>query len=137
MVDMEFSITGDKKDIFDVGFRPGLVQLADEVGIKVYTTNLRKENRVRVIASGSYDSVTAFRESIEQKIVPTIFDNDNPQYQIAHSNDYNGPDPDWNGHNSQFIAAQLAKTMIYSNKKLNDLSEKLNKVYEKIVDEKP
>ena len=49
MVDMEFSISGNKKDIFDVGFRPGLVQLADEVGIKVHTTNFRKENRVRLL----------------------------------------------------------------------------------------
>ena len=137
MVDMEISITGDKKDIFDVGFRPGLVQLADEVGIKVHTTNLRKESRVRVIASGSYDSVIAFRESIEQKIVPTLSDNKNSQYEIAYSSDYNGPDVDWNSHNSQFMSAQMAKIMLYSNKKLDDLNDKLDKVYEKIVNEKP
>ena len=49
MVDTEFSITGDKKDIFDVGFRPGLVQLADEVGIKVHTTNCAKKTVLELL----------------------------------------------------------------------------------------
>jgi acylphosphatase len=109
MVDKEFSITGDKRDIFDVGFRPGLVQLSDEVGIKVHTTNLRKENGVRVIASGSYDSVIAFRESIECA------------YLLESAN------VDWNNHNSQFMSSQMAEIMLYSNKKLNDASDKLDK----------
>ena len=92
---------------------------------------MRKENRVRVIASGSYDSVTAFRESIEEKTVPTLSDNKNPQYEIASSSGYRGPDVDWNSHNSQFMSTQMAKIMLYSNRKLNDLSYKLDKIIDK------
>ena len=42
MTDIEFFISGRK--IFDTGLRPGLVQLADEVGVKVHATN-REEKR--------------------------------------------------------------------------------------------
>jgi acylphosphatase len=141
MVDMEFSITGDKKDIFDVGFRPGLVELADELGIKVHATNLRKDNKIRVIASGSHDSIIVYHESIKQHLVPVIFLNEqalehSPQYSPTNLNEYTGPDIDWKSHHLQFKSAQLAKTMLYSNKTFNDLFKKLDKIYEKVSLEK-
>ena len=70
---MIFYITGDKNDIFDVGFRPGLISLADEVGIKVHATNLRKENKIRVVASGSHDTIMVYHDSIKQNLVPRLF----------------------------------------------------------------
>ena len=136
MVDMIFYITGDKNDIFDVGFRPGLISLADEVGIKVHATNLRKENKIRVVASGSHDTIIGYHDSIKQNLVPRLFGNEMPQYTPTDLEEYNGLDIDWNSHNQQFIAAQLSKTMFYSSEVFNKLNKRLDEIYEKISSEK-
>ena len=132
MVDMEFYISGKKEDIFNVGFRPGLIQLADEVGVKVHATNMRKDEKLRVIASGSHQNVTAFHESINEKLVPTIFASKSPEYIASDMGEYGGPDIDWNSYNLQFMSAQLSKTMLYSSKEFNNISEKLDKIYQKL-----
>jgi acylphosphatase len=132
MVDMEFHISGKKEDIFDMGFRPGLAQLADEVGIKVHATNLRKDSKLRVIASGSHENIIAFHESIKQRIVPTVFRSESPDYNPDDMREYNGPDIDWDSYNLQFMSAQLSKTMIHSSKEFNSINDKLNKIYEEL-----
>lgn len=130
MVEMQFFIEGNRRDIFDVGFRPGLVQLADEVGVKVHTTNLRRDRKLRVIASGSHESVIAFHESIKEKLVPRVFTNESAEYTPTEMNEYNGPDIDWNSYNLQFMSAQLSKTMLYSNKEFSNINKKLDQIYE-------
>lgn len=132
MVDMEFFITGKK--IFDVGFRPALVLLADEVGIKVHATNLRDENKIRVIASGSHQNVTAYHKSIRQNVFDSILSGST--YTPTEMLEYNGPDIDWNGYNTQFMSAQLSKTMSYSYKAFDEINQKLDKIYEKLSEDK-
>ena len=135
MVDKEFYITGDNKDIFDVGFRPALMVLGDEVGIKVHATNLRQDKRIRVVASGSHDSIITFYNMIKEKQVSTMF-NESSQYEPTNLNDYDGLDIDWNSSNQQFIAAQLSKTMVHSSEVLNKISKRLDEIYEKVSSEK-
>ena len=132
MVDMIFYITGDKNDIFDVGFRPGLVSLADEVGIKVHATNLRNEKKIRVVASGSHASIISYHEMIKGKNVPIIFEKNVPKYSPTKMVEYDGPDIDWHGYNIQFMSAQLSKTMYHSNKVFKDINDKLNSIDKKI-----
>jgi acylphosphatase len=72
MVNKEFYITGERKDIFNVGFRPALIALGDEVGIKVHATNVRKDNKIRVVASGSQDSIIMFYDMIRKTSVYNI-----------------------------------------------------------------
>ena len=132
MVDMEFHISGKKEDIFNMGFRPELAQLVDETGIKIHSTNLRKDSKLRVIASGSHENIIAFHESIKQRIVPTVFLSESPEYSPDEMKEYNGPDIDWNSYNLQFMSAQLSKTMIHSSKEFDNINEKLNKIYEKL-----
>lgn len=133
---MIFYITSDKNDIFDVGFRPGLIALADEVGIKVHATNLRKENKIRVVASGSHDSIISYHELIKDKDVPTLGNNEKSQYTPTDLEEYNGLDIDWNSFNQQFMAAQLSKTMIYSSEVFNKISKRLDEIYDKVSSEK-
>jgi acylphosphatase len=114
---MIFYVSG--KQIFDVGFRPGLVQLADEVGIKAHATNLRNENKVRVIASGSQESVNLYHS---ESVLTTH------NYKASGMAEYHGPDIDWNAYNQQFIAAQLSKTMSYSNAAFQTFNQKLDNI---------
>lgn len=136
MVDKEFYITGEKKDIFNVGFRPALIALGDEIGIKVHATNVRKDNKIRVVASGSQDSIIMFYDMIKEKQVSRMFSDESSQYEPTNLNDYNGLDIDWNSYNQQFIAAQLSKTMIHSVEIFNKLSKRIDEIYEKVLSEK-
>jgi acylphosphatase len=127
MADTEFYIQG--KNIFDVGFRPGLIQLADELGVKVHATNLRKDKKIRVIASGSHESVTAYCSSIQKRDVPTILGaKEHPIYSLTGKKEYNGPDIDWDSYNLQFMSAQLSKAMLYSNDIFKNINDKLDLV---------
>ena len=128
MVEVILYVSG--KQIFDVGFRPGLVQLADEAGVKVHSTNLRKEEKIRVIASGTRESVDLYHDEIKQRKVPSIMTSAN--YKVSGMKEYSGPDIDWNGHNSQFMAAQLAKTMIHSNLVFQTINQKLDNIDKKV-----
>jgi hypothetical protein len=55
MVERIFSIRGE--NIFDVGLRFSLIELAGEYNVKVQPVNLRHENRVQVVASGSVQDI--------------------------------------------------------------------------------
>jgi acylphosphatase len=66
-VDKIFLINGKK--IFDIPFRPGLIQLADEAGIKTHATNLRDKNQVRVVKNGSHSSVQTFYRNVVKKTI--------------------------------------------------------------------
>jgi acylphosphatase len=123
---MEFFISGRK--IFDTGFRPGLVQLADQVGVKVHATNQKKEDKIRVIVSGTTENVTVYHDSIKKHEVPIIFPEKKPTYEPTEMNGYSGPDIDWNGYNLQYMSAQLSKTMNYSNFVFQDIDKKLKNV---------
>ena len=133
---MIFYITSDNNDIFDVGFRPGLISLANEVGIKVHATNLRKEKKIRVVASGSHESIISYHDIIKEKQVPTLAINENSQYKPTDLEEYNGLDIDWNSFNQQFMAAQLSKTMIYSSEVFNKISKRLDEIYYKVSEKK-
>lgn len=132
MVDMEFFVTG--KNIFDVGFRPGLVHLADEEGVKVHATNIRKENKIRIITSGTNENIRSYHDAIKQRLVPIIMMNKGkkPNYTPSKMKEYSGPDIDWHGYNLQFMSAQLSKTMIYSNEVFNNIREKLDLIHNEI-----
>lgn len=136
MVDKIFYITSDKDDIFNVGFRPGLIALADEVGIKVHATNLHKEKKIRVVASGSQDSIKIYHSLIKEKSVPIIFEKNMLGYSPSKMVEYNGPDIDWYGYNIQFMSAQLSKTMYHSNKVFKDINDKLNSIDKKLTTNK-
>lgn len=126
MVDTEFYISGKK--IFDVGFRPGLVALADEVGVKVHATNLRREEKVRVITSGSQENIDYYFESIQKHLVPTVLSTDQSDYMPLDKKEYNGPEIDWYGYNMQFMSAQLSKTMSFSSMQFTNINQKLDEI---------
>ena len=113
MVDKIFFIKGQK--IFDIAFRPALIQLADEVGIKAHATNLRDKEQVRVVASGSTSSVQTYYGNIVNKELPPTFGEKPPHYTVSKMKDYDGPDIDWGGYNQQFMSAQLAKSVGFFN----------------------
>jgi acylphosphatase len=127
MVDMQFFISGQK--IFHTGFRPGLVELADDVGVKVHATNLKREDKIRVIVSGTQENVTMYHDSVKKHEVPVIFPEKKPTYKPTAMVEYSGPDIDWNGHNLQFMSAQLSRTMNYSNIVFHGFDEKLNNIH--------
>lgn len=129
MVDKIFLIKG--KNIFDIGFRPALIQLADEAGIKAHATNLRDKERVRVVASGSYASVESYYKTIVDKRLPATFGG-TPKYTVGEIKDYDGPDIDWSGYNQQFMAAQLAKSVEF----FNYLDKKIDAMHNDIKNNK-
>jgi acylphosphatase len=129
LVDKIFFINGEK--IFDIAFRPALIQLADEVGIKAHATNLRDKEQVRVVASGSYSSVQTYYGNIVNKTnFPQTLEETIPDYSVSKMKDYNGPDIDWSGYNQQFMSAQLAKSVgffAYLDKKIDAMHSDINK----------
>ena len=113
MVDKIFFINGKK--IFDIAFKPALIQLADEVGINADATNLKDKEQVRLVASGSSSSVQTYYGNIVNKQLSPTFGEKPPEYTVAKMKDYDGPDIDWSGYNQQFMSAQLAKSVGFFN----------------------
>jgi acylphosphatase len=67
LVDKLFYIEGDK--IFDVGLRFSLVSLGGQYNVKVQAVNERNDNWVKIVASGSVQSVTNFHKHVENNDV--------------------------------------------------------------------
>jgi acylphosphatase len=135
MVDKIFYIKG--KIIFDGGFRPALIGLADEVGVKAHAANLKDKKQIRVVASGSYSNIQTYHKNIRTKELQ-LFDEEVPKYTITQMKNYDGPDIDWNGYNQQFMSAQLAKSVgffTYLDKKMeamhNDIKKESNNNHHK------
>ena len=117
---MVFYIEGKADSIFDVGFRPGLVGKASEYGIILHASNLRREKKVRVIASGDVDSIREFYESVRNADIRMLQDKVQ-DYTAGELKDYDGPGIDWNGYNQQFMSEQLTKGMQAANESLKEL----------------
>ena len=88
-----------------------------------------KDNKIRVVASGSHETIIVYHDSIKQHLVPRLFGNELPQYKPTDLEEYNGLDIDWNSFNRQFIAAQLSKTMLYSSEIFNKLGKRIDEIY--------
>jgi hypothetical protein len=58
MVERIFYIKGD--NVFNVGLRAGLVGKAGDYNIKLHTTNMVNDNKVRVITSGRSHNICDF-----------------------------------------------------------------------------
>jgi acylphosphatase len=120
MVEMVFYIEGTAESIFDVGFRPALVGKASEYGVRLHASNLRKQKKVRVIASGDTDSIREFYEFVENKDI-RLLQHKLPDYTVGELKDYEGPGIDWDGYNLQFMSEQLTKGMMAANERLKEL----------------
>jgi acylphosphatase len=108
-----------------VGFRPAIVGKASEYGIKVHASNLRRQGRVRVIASGESESIQEFYEFSKTNDLRILQNKSTPEYTFTEIKDYDGPDIDWNGYNLQFMSEQLTKGMMSASFLLTNTNSQL------------
>ena len=130
MVIRTFEIKGE--DVFDVGLRQGLRGYAGDYDLKAYIINVRKEKKVRVIASGELDNIECYHEEIKKKKDIRIFKKDS-QYEIGGLTEYEGPDIDWDGYQMAFIGGQMYKGFGVAGQKLEGIENNLKGVNVELV----
>jgi acylphosphatase len=108
MVERIFSIRGE--NIFNVGLRFSLIELAGEYNVKVQPVNLRDENRVRVIASGSGQDIESLYHYIDENDVRYLKQPKSP-YILSEIKDYNGSKIDFEHYKQSFMTSQLGKIL--------------------------
>src|SRR6478672_3354223 len=64
MVERIFCIEDDNEEIVIVGLRANVMGRAGQYNIKLHTSNLDNEGQVRIIASGSSESIESFHEYV-------------------------------------------------------------------------
>ena len=69
MVDKIFYIKGDKESIFNVGLRPCILGKAKCFHVKTDRVNIEEQEIVRIVASGSFEDVTAFHKYVKENDV--------------------------------------------------------------------
>ena len=66
MVDRIFYIKGDNESIFNVGICPGILGKAKRFHVRTDPVNIEEEKKVRVVASGTLQDVTAFHKYMKE-----------------------------------------------------------------------
>jgi acylphosphatase len=127
MVNKVFYITGEK--IFDVGFRPALQGLEDEFDIKAHASNERRENRVRVVATGSSKNIKSFYEYVRDNDI-RVKKQESP-YQLSDIKQYRGT-VDWNDLRIKSVSEQLYKGFDKANSNLGNINGKLSLIDTKL-----
>lgn len=133
MVEKKFYIEGEPADIFNVGFRPFLVAHGSEYGIRIHASNLRKQNKVRVIANGEVESIEAFYDDIKKTDGRMLKSKSEARYTFTDIEDYDGPEIDWNSYNLQFMSEQLTKGMIAANSILIDTKKEVTETKDQLT----
>jgi acylphosphatase len=136
MVERIFSIRGE--NIFNVGLRFSLIEFAGEYNVKVQPVNLRDENRVQVIASGSGQDIESLYHYIDKNDVRYLKQPKSP-YILSEIKDYNGSKIDFEHYKQSFMTSQLGKILynaIPMQKNLKSVDSKLDAVIENTDDMK-
>jgi acylphosphatase len=136
MVERIFSIRGE--NIFDVGLRFSLIELAGEYNVKVQPVNLRHENRVQVVASGSVQDIESLYYYISKNDVRYLKHPKSP-YSLSEMKDYNDSKIDFEHYKQSFMTGQLGKILynaIPMQKNLKSVDSKLDAVIENTDDMK-
>jgi acylphosphatase len=129
MVDMIFFIEGEPKEIFKVGFRPAIMGSAAERGLKSAANNMPDENKVQVLVSGNHNMITSFHKQIKSVDIRIKADNNTavkPRYRVTDTEEYNGPNIDWNGYQLSMMTEQMSKGFVEANRRLGSIESKLS-----------
>jgi acylphosphatase len=134
MVQSVFFIDG--VNVQDVGFRVALYAAASQYDIKINAINLRKDQKVRVIANGDVQNINAFHSHISGTDVRSI-----PQStpsNVGKLQKYTGPKIDWNGQELGLISDQISKILNVASTKLGSIDTNIGSINTRIeeVDKK-
>jgi len=121
MVERIFFIEGD--GVTDVGMRIALIELGGNFGVNVHAANM-SEFKVRVITSGEIRSITEFRDYIINNDVR--IKKDVIKYVVTESQEYDGPEIDWNRYQMLFMSSQMSKGFREATNKLSSIDVKLD-----------
>ena len=124
MVDKLFYIEGDK--IFDVGLRFSLVSLGGRFNVKVQAVNEEEKNRVRVVTSGSSQSVMNFYKHVESNDIR--FFKDGTKYSMTEMEKYNGPTVDYVNYINSLNIEQVGKMLYTAGNKLPAIETKIDSI---------
>jgi len=125
IVNKIFYIKGD--DIFDVGFRPGVVERSQRFHVKTNPINEEDQNRVQVVVSGTVQSVAAFHEYVRNndvRIKPT-----GVMYQVTDLEPYDG-EIDWTYENLSSVSYELGKGFRVANTRLAEINQTINQKFD-------
>ena len=126
MVTKVFYISGNKDQIFNVGFRPALIGTGGEHGVKIHASNLKNESKVRVILNGDSTDVAAFHEHVKATDIRVRgksqsggSEQSKPNYTVGEISEYDGPEIDRNGYQLGFLSGQMYKGFAGAEQALN------------------
>jgi acylphosphatase len=121
MVERIFFIEGD--GVTDVGMRIALIELGGNFGVNIHAANMT-EYRVRVIASGEIRSIAELRDYIINNDIR--IKKDVTKYVVTESQEYDGPEIDWNRYQMLFMSSQMSKGFRETTNKLSSIDIKLD-----------
>jgi acylphosphatase len=121
MVERIFFIEGD--GVTDVGMRIALIELGGNFGVNIHAANMT-EYRVRVIASGEIRSIAELRDYIINNDIR--IKKDVTKYVVTESQEYDGPEIDWNRYQMLFMSSQMSKGFREATNKLSSIDIKLD-----------
>jgi acylphosphatase len=107
MVQSVFFVEG--VNVIDTGFRVALYAAAAQYDIKINATNLRKDQKVRVIANGDAQNIKEFHSHISSTDIRSI--KETTPYMVGLMKKYKGPKIDWNGEELGLISDQISKIL--------------------------
>jgi hypothetical protein len=119
MVEITFDIRGD--NIFDVGLRAGLIGKAGDYNIKLHTTNIINDNKVRVIAIGSSHNIYDFHEYVSKNDVRA--DKIGSMYDVTHIQEHDAADINFTNYHESFSNEQQGKTRVIAKNMLSTIKQ--------------
>ena len=125
----KFYIKGDGK-VIDVGFRPALVTIGLNYGLRVVSKNLPEENRVEVIVDGSDQDIKRFWEHVKSYDARPV--KDEKPYTVSDVKPYEGTEPDWSYHTSASSMEQVYKG-VSSMKGMQDTLQKIDGRFDRMT----
>ena len=134
MVQKVFFIEGE--NVFDAGFRISLYSNASEYDIRINATNLRKEQKIRIITAGDMQNIEAFHSYIRNHDIRSI--QQTTMYNVRPIKNYTGPKVDWNREELGLISDQISKILNVASTKLGNIDTNIGSINTKIeeVDKK-
>lgn len=132
MVEGIFYIRGE--NVFDVGLRFSLVELAGEYNIQARAVNQRNEKSVQVIVSGSRENIESFHYYVSKNDIRFFKQPLNLMYQVSDMGEYHGPTIDFDSYRQSLITAQLGKIFYTAHSRIPTMKATLEEVNNNLKD---
>jgi acylphosphatase len=127
MVERIFCIEGDNEEIVNVGLPANLMGRAGQYNIKLHTSNLDNEGQVRIIASGSSESIESFHEYVTANDM-RFQSKGKPPYKVTALDEHAAFNIAFSNYHESFSNEQNGRTRFIAENKLESIDSKLDEI---------